>query len=102
MEIGKVANSGFHVGAGRRLHPAGELGDGTLDVAPVEVPGVLDQRLANVIGKDAYYTEVHVTDGVARQDNDIGRVNIGVEVAVDVNLVEHVPVNVLGYALQAV
>ena len=40
----------------------------------------------------AHDAEIDVPDGVAGQDEDVGRVQVGVEVAEHEHLVEHVPV----------
>ena len=68
----------------------------------VEVPGVLGEQLAYVIGQLSYDPEVHIAYCVAGQDNDVRRMDIGVEIAVHVDLVEHIPVDVLRYALQVI
>ena len=79
---------------GTRRQPAHELQDGRLDLAPEEQPAVAGQRVADAIGQLADDPEVDVADGVARQDEQVGRMQVGVEVAEHVDLVEHVPVEV--------
>ena len=74
--------------------PAHELQDGGLDLAPEEQPAVAGQGVPDAIGQLADDPEVDVADRVARQDEQVGRVQVGVEVAEHVDLVEHVPVEV--------
>ena len=82
------------VGVGRRgrCQPAHQLADGGLDLAAKEQPAVAGERLADAVGELADDPEVHVADGVVRQHEEIGRVQVRVEVAEHVDLVEHVPV----------
>ena len=77
-----------------RRQPAHELQDGGLDLAPEEQPAVAGQGVADAIGQLADDPEVDVADRIARQDEQVGRVQVGVEVAEHVDLVEHVPVEV--------
>ena len=78
--------------AGRQ--PAHELADGRLDLAPEEQPAVARQRVPDAVRQLADDPEVDVADRVAGQDEQVGRVQVGVEVAEHVDLVEHVPVEV--------
>ena len=78
--------------AGRK--PAHELEDGGLDLAAEEQPAVAGQRVPDAVGQLADDPEVDVADRVAGQDEQVGRVQVGVEVAEHVDLVEHVPVEV--------
>ena len=79
---------------GARREPAHELEDGGLDLAPEEQPAVAGQGVPDAIGQLADDPEVDVADRVARQDEQVGRVQVGVEVAEHIDLVEHVPVEV--------
>ena len=83
-------------GVGRRAgrEPAHQLADRRLDLAPEEQPAVAGQRIADAVGELADDPEVDVADAVARQHEQVGRVQVGVEVAEHEDLVEHVPVEV--------
>ena len=85
-----------------RRQPAHELQDGRLDLAPEEQPAVAGQGVPDAIGQLADDPEVDVADRVARQDEQVGRVQVGVEVAEHVDLVEHVPVEVADDPVQVV
>ena len=76
----------------RRREPAHELGDRGLDLAPEQEPAVPRERLADPVGELADDAEVHVADRVAREHEDVRRVQVGVEEAEHEHLVEHVPV----------
>ena len=68
--------------------------DRGLDLAPEQEPAVAGERLPDPVGELADDAEVHVADRVAREHEDVGRVQVGVEVAEHEHLVEHVPVEV--------
>ena len=82
------------VGGRARRQPAHELAHGGLDLAPEQQPAVARERLADAVGELADDAEVDVADRVAGEHEDVGRVQVGVEVAEHEHLVEHVPVEV--------
>ena len=94
VDADQLPASGGDVRRRARRQPAHELQDGGLDLAPEEQPAVAGQRVPDAIGQLADDPEVDVADRVARQDEQVGRVQVGVEVAEHVDLVEHVPVEV--------
>ena len=94
VDADQLPASGGDVRRRARCEPAHELQDGGLDLAPEEQPAVAGQRVPDAIGQLADDPEVDVADRVARQDEQVGRVQVGVEVAEHVDLVEHVPVEV--------
>ena len=85
-----------------RREPAHELPDGRLDLAAEQEPAVAGQRLADPVGELAHDPEVDVADRVAFEHEDVGRVQVGVEVAEHEHLVEHVPVEVTADAVEVV
>ena len=85
-----------------RRQPAHELADRGLDLAAEEQPAVAGERVPDAIGQLADDPEVDVADRVARQHEQVGRVQVGVEVAEHVDLVEHVPVEVADDPVQVV
>ena len=78
------------LGTGRQ--PTHELQDRRFHLASEEQPAIARQRVADTVGQLADDPEVNVADRVAREDEQVGRVQVGVEVAEHVDLVEHVPV----------
>ena len=82
------------VGARGRRQPAEELVDGRLDPAVEQQAAVAGQRTPDPIGEVADDAEVDVADDVVREDEEVGRVEVGMERPEHVDLVEHVPVEV--------
>ncbi len=102
MQAGQLLAGDRGVGVDGRRQPAHQLLDRGLDVTLEEQPAVAGERIAHLVGQLSDHAEVHVADGVTRQDVEVGRVQVGVEVAVHVDLIQHVPVEVTDDRLQAV
>ena len=102
MEANELTTRIVDVGGGRWGEPAHQLAHRGLDLAPEQQPAVAGQRLADAVGELADDPEVDVADGVVRQHEDVGGVQVGVEVAEHEDLVEHVPVEVAADAVEVV
>ena len=102
VDADQLPARGPDIRLGARCKPAHELEDGRLDLAPEEQPAVAGEGVPDAIGQLADDPEVDVADRVARQDEQVGRVQVGVEVAEHVDLVEHVPVEVADDPVQVV
>ena len=102
MDADELPSRGRDVRLGARRQPAHELQHGRLDLAAEEQPAIAGQRVSDPIRQLADDPEVDVADRVARKDEQVGRVQVGMEVAEHIDLVEHVPVEVADDPVQVV
>jgi hypothetical protein len=102
VDVHEFAPGGLDAAHRGGVDPAHQLRDRAVEVAVEEEGGVARQGPAHLDGELADDAEVDVADGVAWQHEEVGRMQIGVEKAGDVDLVEHVPVEVADDAPEVV
>ena len=102
VDADQLPAGGRGVGRWARREPAHQLADSRLHLPPEEQPAVPGQRITDAIQELPDDPEVDVADAVARQHEQVGRVQVGMEVAQHEDLVERVPVEVTNDPVEVV